>query len=99
MGGLLWWLPGEVCVFGWAGREGEVNVYSMHSNGLKLLVKQCVHVCVCVCVWWAGRGVKWSVCVEEGDAVEMWIGAGSSQVGDYLIPLRGFALAFLSHKH
>lgn len=23
----------------------------------------------------------------------MWIGAGSSQVGDYPIPLRGFALA------
>ena len=34
-----------------------------------------------------------------GDAAEMWIGAGSSQVGDYLIPLQGFALAFLSHKH
>lgn len=24
----------------------------------------------------------------------MWIGAGSSRVGDYLIPLRGFALPF-----
>lgn len=34
-----------------------------------------------------------------GGAAWMWIGPGSSQVGDYLIPLRGFALPFLSHKH
>lgn len=29
-----------------------------------------------------------------GGAARMWIGAGSSQVGDYLIPLRRICLAF-----
>lgn len=42
---------------------------------------------------------KQTVNPAAGGPAWMWIGAGSSQVGDYLIPLRGFALPFLSHKH
>lgn len=42
---------------------------------------------------------KQTVNPGAGGPAWMWIGAGSSQVGDYLIPLRGFALPFLSHKH
>lgn len=54
---------------------------------LKLLAKQTVN---------PRAGVGWG---GVGGRRGMWIGAGSSQVGDYLIPLRGFALPFLSHKH
>ena len=38
--------PLKASVADWEGVEGEVNVYSMLSNGLQLLVKPCVSVCV-----------------------------------------------------